>query len=236
MAFKNKKGRKSSPDKQKPVTQPQQSVLQQFKGLDMNNPGQWPFMPRLAACIVTAVLVVGLAWLLALSATYNRIESERMQELALKDEFSKKIQQVGQLARLQEYKDQVTEYVESLERQLPDNAQMDVLLSNISKASGANRLVLEVLESQPRILRDYYVEQPIAIVVSGKRYEDFATFAQALAGLDRIVTLDDVTLMPVDPEKGEAAGLRLQGTLRTYRYMSPDEQDAVRTSNNNQGS
>lgn len=195
----------------------------------MNNPGQWPLMPRLAACIATALLVVGIAWLLALSATYNRIDSERMQELALKDEFTKKMQQVGQLARLQEYKDQVTEYVVSLERQLPDNAQMDVLLSNISKATAANRLILEVLEAQPRILRDYYVEQPIAIVVSGKRYEDFALFAQALAGLDRIVTLDDVTLAAVDPEKGEIAGLRLQGTLRTYRYMSPDEQAAVST-------
>ena len=133
---------------------------------------------------------------------------------------------------LELFKSSCCKYVESLERQLPDNAQMDVLLSNISKASAANRLILEALEAQPRILRDYYVEQPIAIVVSGKRYEDFATFAQSLAGLDRIVTLDDVTLVPVDPEKGEAAGLRLQGTLRTYRYMSPDEQAAVRTSGN----
>ena len=223
MAIKrNKKSKPKAEPKEKAASN-KVSLSKQFQGLDTSDPGQWPFLPQLVACIVVALLVVGAAWFVVLSDKYTALEVAQRQELELKGEFLRKWRIAVDLKNLEAKQQQVQQYVTLLEAKLPSEAQLDSLLRDISNAAEGSGLSVEVLKAEPVVRQEYYLEQPISVNLTGKGYHEFGRFAEALAALERIVTLDSVTLEPMDPKLGEVSGVRLKGTLRTYRYMSEAE-------------
>ena len=224
---KNKKSKPKVEPKEKQASN-KVSLSKQFQGLDMNDPGQWPFLPQLVACIVAALMVVGAAWVFVLSDQYAGLETAQRQELQLKEEFLRKWRIAVNLRNLEEQQHQVQRYVTELEARLPSEAQLDSLLRDISHAAEGSGLSVEVLRAEPVVTQEYYLEQPISVDLTGKGYHDFGRFAQALAALERIVTLDSVTMEPMNPALGEISGVRLKGTLRTYRYMSETERASDR--------
>lgn len=223
-----RKGKSGSPKKQNAV--PKQSILKQFEGLNTNDPGQWPLVPRVAAYIAAVIAVIVAAWFIVIATKHEELTDAETRESTLKRDYSEKLAQAVNLDALLEQQATVQRYVEQLERQLPSKAYMDTLLRDISAAGLGNNLEFEKLNAEPIITRDYYAEQPISIVVTGQSYDDFARFASDLARLPRIVTLDNITLRPLDDIKlGDGAvvtltGLRLTATLKTYRYMTDEEQ------------
>ncbi|MGL4668318.1 MAG: type 4a pilus biogenesis protein PilO [Saezia sp.] len=223
MAIKRKSKPKAEPKEKLARKKNKESVSKQFQGLDMSDPGQWPFLPQLLICFIVVLFVVGVAWVMLLSSSYEALENGERQELQLKEDFLGKWRIAVNLESLQEKQTQVQQYVAQLEARLPSEAQLDSLLRDISSAAEGSGLSVEVLKAENVVTQDYYKEQPISIRMTGKSYHDFGKFAEALAVLERIVTLDSVTLEPIDAKLGEASGVKLQGTLRTYRYTNEEE-------------
>ena len=194
-------------------------AVSQFRGLNPQEPGQWPVLPKLATWSAVAAAVVVAGWFLVLSGTSDELDAERGREPALKEDYRSKLAQAVNLGELRKQKLQVEEYVTQLEKQLPGKAEMDALLSDINQAGLGRGLQFELFRPGQVVVKDYYAELPIALRVSG-RYHDIGAFAADIANLSRIVTLHNLNIVPTRDAGGS---LSMEATARTYRYLDQAE-------------
>jgi type IV pilus assembly protein PilO len=201
-----------------------EGAASQFRGLNPNEPGQWPLLPKTLAFVALAFFVVVAGWFTVLSSEHDGLDAERNKEPTLKTDYRNKLAQAVNLGELRKQKLQVEEYVTQLEKQLPGKAEMDALLSDINQAGLGRGLQFELFRPGQVVVKDYYAELPIAIRVSG-RYHDIGSFAADIANLSRIVTLHNVNLVAAKELSGVLA---MEATARTYRYLDPAEIEEVR--------
>ena len=107
--------------------------------------------------------------------------------------------------------------------QLPDSREIPGLLESV--AALAKDSGLEVLKFVPGAdsLREFYAEVPVNLEIRGT-YHQFATFFDEIAGLSRIVNINNVVLgNPTGVE--EQSGIRLDAkcAATTFRYLDPSE-------------
>lgn len=198
-----------------------QQAAEQFKGLNFNEPGQWPVLPKLAAYAAATLLALGAGYYFFLADQQGMLEEEIAKEPALQESFRGKAAQAANLPELRKQKSQVEEYVTQLEKQLPGKAEMDALLSDINQAGLGRGLQFELFRPGGEVVRDYYAEQPISLKVTG-RYHDFGAFAADVSNLSRIVTLHNLQVTQSNAK--DAGGLlQLEAMARTYRYLDPAE-------------
>lgn len=197
-------------------------LVRQFSGLQGRHPGLWPALPRglLFALLFCALVTVG--WLLYWQSLFQELEAGRLEEETLKAQFNDKIKQAVNLEALRTQREQVFQYVSQLEKQLPSKAEMDALLSDINQAGLGRSLQFELFRPGQIAVRDYYAELPIVLRVSGK-YHDIGAFASDIANLSRIVTLNNLTVLP-RPD----GALTMDATAKTFRYLDPQEVAAQR--------
>ncbi|HJV59920.1 MAG TPA: type 4a pilus biogenesis protein PilO [Albitalea sp.] len=200
----------------------------QFRGLNPNEPGQWPLLPKIVTWSVLTLAVVVVGWFLLLSTANDELDQERNKEPALKADYRGKLAQAVNLGELRKQKLQVEEYVTQLEKQLPGKAEMDALLSDINTAGLGRGLQFELFRPGQVVVKDYYAELPISIKVTG-RYHDIGAFAADIANLSRIVTLHNMNIT-ADRGKDAAGILSMEATARTYRYLDAAEVEQVRKS------
>ncbi len=194
----------------------------QFRGLNPNEPGQWPALPKIVTWLVLGAAVVVVGWFLLLSTANDELEAERAKEPTLKADYRSKLAQAVNLGELRKQKLQVEEYVTQLEKQLPGKAEMDALLSDINTAGLGRGLQFELFRPGQVVVKDYYAELPIAIKVTG-RYHDIGSFAADVANLSRIVTLHNMHIAAA-----KDGALTMDATARTYRYLDQAELDQIR--------
>ena len=202
-----------------------EGAASQFRGLNRNQPGQWPLLPKIAAWSVVAAVMVVIGWFLLLSTSHDELDAERSKEPVLKQDYRAKLGQAVNLAELRKQKIQVEEYVIQLEKQLPGKAEMDALLSDINQAGLGRGLQFELFRPGQVVVKDYYAELPIAIKVSG-RYHDIGAFAGDIANLSRIVTLHNLNI--TGATRDASGALAMEATARTYRYLDSGEIDELK--------
>ncbi|MCB1994899.1 MAG: type 4a pilus biogenesis protein PilO [Burkholderiaceae bacterium] len=196
----------------------------QFRGLDTNEPGQWPMLPKVSAWLLAALAVVGLGWWFVVSGAQEELDGEIAREQPLRNEFRDKLRQAVNLSELRKQKLQVEEYVIQLEKQLPGKAEMDALLSDINQAGLGRGLQFELFRPGNVEVKDHYAVLPIAVRVSG-RYHDIGAFVADVANLSRIVTLHNLNIARPGKDPNVAT-LTMDATARTYRYLDQGEIDA----------
>jgi type IV pilus assembly protein PilO len=202
------------------------AAASQFRGLNPNEPGQWPMLPKFVAWIAIAVAIVVLGWFAVISGADEELETERAREPVLKQDYRGKLAQAVNLEELRKQKLQVEEYVTQLEKQLPGKAEMDALLSDINQAGLGRGLQFELFRPGQVVVKDYYAELPISVKVSG-RYHDIGAFAADVSNLSRIVTLHNLVI--TTPNTRDANGnLAMEATARTYRYLDAEEIQAMK--------
>ena len=197
---------------------------QQFKGLNPQEPGQWPILPKVLSWLGAGALALVLGWVVLVSSAADELEAARNLEPGLKSDFRGKLGQAVNLSELRKQKQQVQEYVTQLERQLPGKAEMDALLSDINQAGIGRGLQFELFRPGQVEIKDYYAVLPITLRVSG-RFHDIGAFTADVATLSRIVTLHNLTITPT---KDAAGTLSMDAVARTYRYLDSVELADVR--------
>jgi type IV pilus assembly protein PilO len=199
------------------------NAASQFRNLNTREPGQWPTLPKLAAWLAVAAAVVAIAWFAILSTATDELESVRLREPTLKDQYRNRLAQAVNLNELRKQKLQVQEYVTQLEKQLPGKADMDALLSDINQAGIGRGLQFELFRPGQVQVKDYYAELPINIRVTG-RYHDVGSFAADVANLSRIVTLKNLSITPASARDISGGGqLAMEAMAHTYRYLDANE-------------
>ncbi|MBV8211237.1 MAG: type 4a pilus biogenesis protein PilO [Burkholderiaceae bacterium] len=193
------------------------NLMAQFKGLTLENVGSWPALPRLGLWAAVLIVCAIIGWLVVWKEQLDNLDQLRQKEIALKEQYRSKIQQAINLEELRRQKEQVNQYVLTLEKQLPSKAEMDALLSDINQAGIGRGLQFELFRPGQVVLKDYYAELPITVRVSG-RYHDLASFTSDIANLPRIVTLNNLNVVT-----GKSPTLALDAVAKTFRYLDEDE-------------
>lgn len=197
----------------------QEKLRAQFSGLDPNDPSQWPALPRNLLFIVVCVAVIIALWFTWLKTVDEELLTEQAREQTLRDDYRKKLVQAVNLDALKKQLEQVQQYVAQLEKQLPSKAEMDALLSDINQAGLGRSLQFELFRPGQVSVKEYYAELPITVRVTGG-YHDIGLFAADIANLSRIVTLNNLAIVPVKDRDGF---LTLDCVAKTFRYLDPEE-------------
>lgn len=190
----------------------------QFAGLQGRHPGLWPALPRVVLLLGVAAVVLGIAYAGYWRGQLEDLDARVQEEARLKTEFVQKMKQAVNLEMLRKQKEQVSQYVNLLEKQLPSKAEMDALLSDINQAGVGRGLQFELFKPGQVVIRDFYAELPIAIRLVGN-YHDLASFTSDVSNLARIVTLKDIN-MQLQEKTGQ---LSMDVVARTFRYLDSEE-------------
>lgn len=194
-------------------------ISSQFQGLNKDDPGSWPALPRYLCYLLVTLLVLGLLWYFWLSSSNDELVLEEGKEVTLRTEYKSKLAQAVNLEALKKQREQVLQYVTQLEKQLPSKAEMDALLSDINQAGLGRSLQFELFRPGQVNVKEYYAELPISVKVTGN-YHDIGSFVADVANLSRIVTLNNLSLSPVAGKEGTLA---LESTAKTFRYLDAEE-------------
>ena len=194
-----------------------EAIQRQFKNLDTKDPSAWPILPKVILCVFIAAAVAIVAWFAFLQDYEVQLEEERSKELVLRTDYQKKLVKAVSLDALKKQREQIQQYVIQLEKQLPSKAEMAALLSDINQAGLGRSLQFELFRPGQVVVKDYYAELPITIRVTGK-YHDIGAFASDIAHLSRIVTLNNMEIIPNARDV-----LTMDATARTFRYLDPEE-------------
>jgi type IV pilus assembly protein PilO len=198
------------------------AVTAQFRGLNGRHPGQWPVVPRLLCGFGVLLAVMLLGWVVYLQGQLEELDAGVQEEERLKEDYQSKVRLAINLDGLRKQKEQVGEYVSTLEKQLPSKAEMDALLSDINQAGLGRGLQFELFKPGQVVVKDYYAELPIDIKVLGN-YHDVGAFTSDIANLPRIVTLNNLNLVA-----GKDGTLTLDAVAKTFRYLDKEEVAAQR--------
>lgn len=196
--------------------------FEELRNLDFEDPGGWPVAAKAIAAIVVIVVIVGVGYFLKTKDQLEQLKQIEAQEAQLFQEFETKHQKS---AKLEEYRAQLAEMEEilrSLLRQLPSRTEMPDLLQDISQTAIATGIQIDRFRPEAEIVKDFYAEKPISIRMQGG-YHQFGEFVSGVASLARVVilTMHDISLRPIEAGSGT---LLLEGTVKTYRYLDPEEE------------
>lgn len=198
------------------------NLIEELQSLDMNEPGRWPLLFRVAAVVIVFVAVSAFGIYMWVYKTdipdLRRVETE---ETNLRSTFENR-QRLA--ASFDAYREQLAEIERSfgtMLRQLPGRTEVDNLLVDISQTGLGAGLEEELFRPTGERRADFYAELPIDIRLRGS-YHEFGEFASGIAALPRIVTLHDIEIEPAS-DANDFDDLILNVTAKTYRYLEEDE-------------
>lgn len=199
-----------------------QQLVDDFKTLDPKDPGLWPLAPKV-------VILIGLfVSLLAAAAWFGwRVQTEELaqkqtQESQLKDEWQGKKKQAVNLEAHRKQLVDIDQKFGALLKQLPNKTEMESLLIDINQAGLGRGLQFVLFKPGGEARRDFYAELPIQLKLTGN-YHDLGAFSGDIAKLSRIVTLNDISLVP---EKGGV--MTMDAVAKTFRYLDEGELAAAK--------
>jgi type IV pilus assembly protein PilO len=216
------------------------ALSEQFQGLDLKDVSTWPPGPKWMLLGLLFLSVCALAWYFVIDDKLIELDNAQKQEEKLRRDYTERLKKSVNLQALKEQKVKVTTYVADLEKQLPDKAEMDKLLSDINYAGISKGLQFELFKPGIVKIENYYAELPINIKLTGQ-YHKLAGFAADVSALSRIVTLNNISLTSPSNSgsnsaaatlanaTGQSAGqtLVMEATAKTFRYLDKEETEKV---------
>ena len=194
-----------------------QDLLRDFKGLDPNDPGQWPLAPRVATLLAIFLVIVVGGWWFDWSDQLSTLEAKEREEATLKDDWVNKKRQAVNLPEYRRQLSEIDRQFGALLKQLPNRSEMESLLADINQAGLGRGLQFELFKPGTEVMKDFYAELPIAVRVTGS-YHDLGEFVGDVAQMPRIVTLNDIAI-----ETQKEGVLKFDATAMTYRYLDDEE-------------
>jgi type IV pilus assembly protein PilO len=166
--------------------------------------------------------VAVLGYVYNISDLREQLSQSEVKEAGLKKEFEDKAFKAANLEALRKQMAEMEVSFGALVSQLPSDTEVPGLLEDITNKGVESGLEIKSIKLEPEQTKEFYVELPISIEVTGS-YHDFGTFVSGIAGLPRIVTLQNFKIEPAKQGQGKdkdiAPGvLSMSIAAKTYRY------------------
>jgi type IV pilus assembly protein PilO len=199
-----------------------QDTIEQLNNLDINEIdwsriGVWPLAGRAVVWIIVVAAIIAGAYFGLIKDKYSNLNQQIAEEVILKRTFQQKALEAAKLDQYIQLMARMEKDFEFLVSQLPEKTQVPGLLDDIDEKGRNSGLEIISIKLKPESVGDVYVELPIEIIVKGT-YHNFGTFISSIAGMSRIVTLNDYTVTEVS-----GSALQMVVLAKTYRYLSFDE-------------
>ena len=195
--------------------------LDDFNNIDFKNTGNLPMPVKMVLLAFLALILVGLGYWFLWSPEIEEYDQALAKETDLRQTFLTK---KSQAVKVEAYKQQMIDIEKTfgaLLKQLPDKSQMDGLLTDINQAGLGRGLEFELFKPGQEVIADFYAEMPIQIKIKGN-YHDIGAFATDVSKLSRIVTLNDLTITPMNKDVKDSV-LSMEAVAKTYRYLDSSE-------------
>jgi type IV pilus assembly protein PilO len=190
---------------------------------DLKKIGSAPLPVKIAIIVALCAALAAAGYFLDTTKQKVELEKHIAEEQQLRQVFSAK---QAKAANLEAYKQQLDEMRTSfgaLLRQLPNETEIETLLTDISQTGISAGLEIDYFKPEGLRPKEFYSEYPIKLKVTG-RYHEFAEFISGVAALPRIVTVKDILIKPTDPKGGVKLSMEL--TAVTYQYLDESAQEA----------
>lgn len=201
------------------------AVLDDFKNLNPKDVGAWPLAPRIAVLLGLFVFLLVAGWWVWWSEQLGVLTQRQQEEEKLKQDY---VTKKGQAINRELYVQQLNEIDRSfgaLLKQLPDKSEIESLLVEVNQSGMGRGLQFELFRPGQEVVKDFYAELPISVRLTGN-YHDFGAFAADVAKLSRIVTLNNISIVPnVQAKDGT---LVMDTITKTFRYLDEEELAAKR--------
>lgn len=179
-----------------------------------------PKAAKIAIAVVPMVLFVVLFGYFSLLPKTNTVKTLKQEIAAQENEIVKSQSMADRLEELKTENKKLKERLEELEKQLPEEKEISVLLTQVS--SLAIQSGLGIISWRPSPKRNHasgiVYEVPVAVDMSGS-YHSLGAFFSALTKLDRIVNISDIKLSNPKPE-GDRALLNIGFSAVTFTAVA----------------
>jgi type IV pilus assembly protein PilO len=192
-------------------------TLDDLNKLDLKTLADWPLPTKLVALGLLCVAIVAAGWWFDWSSGMQQLDAAQQKETELRAVFTTK---KNQAINLEAYRKQLADIKQAfgaLLKQLPNKQEMDALITDVNQAGLGRGLQFDLFKPEAETVTEFYAETPIRVKVTGG-YNDIAAFVSDVAKLSRIVTLQDISLVPA-----KDGVLNMDAVVKTYRYLGDDE-------------
>lgn len=191
--------------------------LSQFNDIDFENIGAWPKLVKVVFAALLAVCVFVGSYFLFVSDAIDALNAEQEKEQQLKSDFKSKYQLAANLKLYREQLEVMELQFAELLKMLPSQNEMPGLLDDITFVATDAGLKINSLDWDSEIVREFYIEFPIKIAVSGD-YHQLGHLVSGVAKLPRIVSLHDFVI-----NRDDSGGLAMDILAKTYRFKEGAE-------------
>lgn len=185
-------------------------------------------------------LLAGIAILLLVAYWFALFNAKREQLGAANERLSEFQVQLAEnrtlaadLPRFREELDKLDAELTEALRQLPDDKELPVLLTNITTLGKNAGLEFKDFIPQQEVKKGFYAEVPISISLRGS-FHNLASFFDELSRLDRIVNVENFSIDGVRV-RTNAVELQISGIATTFRFLSEEEVNADEAAANPDG-
>ena len=170
----------------------------------------------------TIVLLVGLfAWLVYIPKT-NEISGLRKEIAGLEKKINQAKIKVRSLRKFEREQVEVEAQFQEALRLLPNKREIPALLRSITQLGSDANLEFRLFSPQREKARDFYVEIPVSMEVSGN-YHNVAVFFDKVGKMERIVNILDISMKPI---KSRSTSLTTKCSAVTYRFKRKADENA----------
>ncbi len=194
------------------------AVADDFRFMNPNDPGAWPVIPKVTVLVglFAAFLLAG--WWFVWNDQFIELETREREEETLKQQYLEKKRQAVNLDLYIQQLAEIDRSFGALLKQLPDKSEIEALLIEVNQAGLGRGLQFELFKPGQEQIHDFYAELPISVKINGG-YHDLGAFAADIAKLPRIVTLNNISIVPVK----DGGQLSLDAITKTFRYLDEEE-------------
>jgi type IV pilus assembly protein PilO len=194
------------------------NFMEELRNVDPKTPGSWPWLIKIAAFVALFLVVVAAGAVLDWQGEWDSLQKAQHEEETLRETYKTKKREAINLDIIKKQLIDTQQSFGALLKQLPSKSEMDALLTDINQAGLGRGLQFELFKPGMEAATGVFTEQPITIRVTGN-YDDLGKFASDISQLPRIVTLNDINILP-DSKSG---ALSMDAVAKTYRYLDEDE-------------
>lgn len=188
---------------------------------DFNVAGSWPLQVKAMVILIICCLVVGGGFYYFTQPQLDELDVLRKKEIELIGTFETKQKKAVSLADYHAQLKVIESRLGDMMKQMPAKAEVANLLFEISQTASTSGLESKLFEPAPEVKQSFYIELPTSVEMEGK-YEELGLFISGVASMARIVTVHDINLLVLPPDKAGSTRLTMKATIKTYTDLSED--------------
>jgi type IV pilus assembly protein PilO len=186
---------------------------------DLNNVASWPIAIKAIIWVLAFSGALAAGYFAHVTGLQKDLTKEKKIEVDLRTDYEGKYSQAAHLESYRQQQLTMQKSFQAILLQLPGDTEIPGLIEDITLVGLENGLSFTSIDLQPEVAKEFYIEKPIQIVVTGS-YHAIGAFVSDVADLSRIVTLHDFTISQIGNRsvRGDGGLLRMSIRAKTYRY------------------